>query len=255
MNHVCKGVMAAGLVGLLGGAAFAEDAPQTAAEKREANLEKRIDTRLDRDKQLKKDDPSALQPMAGSVSKAEGSAVGQAARALVAGQPAEALIGADAAIRAAPRSAWAHYHRAAALTDLRRYDDAIASYERAGPFFPKEDVWGRSVALWGRARTLREAGRCDEAKSAFNEYIALVAARDQGAANQAYDQAAACKTALERGPETPAHRQGTVPAPIDPANGTPADKEALGAAAIEPPPALEPAPERPVAKELPPVAR
>jgi tetratricopeptide (TPR) repeat protein len=255
MNHVCKGLMAAGLVGLVGGAAFAQGAPQMAAEKRDAKSEKRIDMRLDRDKQLKKHESDGLRPVAGSVSKAEGSAVGQAARALVAGHSAEALIGADAAIRAAPRSAWAHYHRATALSDLRRYDDAVASYERAGTFFPKEDDWGRSVALWGRARTLREAGRCDEAKSAFNEYIALVAARDQEGANQAYGQAAACKTALERGPETPAQRQATVPAAIDPPNGTPADKEALGAAAIEPPPALERAPERPITREQPAVAR
>jgi tetratricopeptide (TPR) repeat protein len=195
-----------------------------------------------------------LRPMAGSVSKAEGSAVGQAARALVAGHPEEALIGADAAIQAAPRSAWAHYHRATALGDLRRYDDAIASYERAGSLFPKEDVWGRSIALWGRARTLREVGRCDDAKSVFNEYIALVAARDQAAANQAYDQAAACKTALERGPEAPAQRQATVPAAIEPPYGTPADKEAPGVAAIEPPPALERTPERPIEKKLPAVA-
>jgi hypothetical protein len=59
MNHVRKGLMAAGLVGLLGGAAFAQDAPQTAAEKRDARLEKRIEMRFDRDKQLMEHDLDA----------------------------------------------------------------------------------------------------------------------------------------------------------------------------------------------------
>jgi tetratricopeptide (TPR) repeat protein len=122
----------------------------------------------------------------------------EAARALIAGKPELALERADAAIKATPHSAWAHYQKASALAALRRWDDAVKSYDEALRSFARPDDWGRSVALWGRSEALREAGHCDEAKSSFNEYVALVASRDAKAAGQANAQAAACATSNER---------------------------------------------------------
>jgi tetratricopeptide (TPR) repeat protein len=122
----------------------------------------------------------------------------EAARALIAGKPELALERAEAAVKATPRSAWAQYQRASALSALRRWDDAVKAYDEALRTFARPDDWGRSVALWGRAEALREAGHCDEAKSSFNEYVALVASRDRKAADQANSQAAACATPTER---------------------------------------------------------
>jgi tetratricopeptide (TPR) repeat protein len=122
----------------------------------------------------------------------------EAARALIAGKPELALERAEAAVKATPRSAWAHYQKASALAALRRWDDAVKAYDEALRTFARPDEWGRSVALWGRSEALREAGHCDEAKSSFNAYVALVASRDAKAAAQANDQAAACATANER---------------------------------------------------------
>jgi tetratricopeptide (TPR) repeat protein len=122
----------------------------------------------------------------------------EAARALIAGKPELALERAEAAVKATPRSAWAQYQKASALSALRRWDDAVKAYDEALRTFARPDEWGRSVALWGRAEALREAGHCDEAKTSFNEYVALVASRDRKAADQANSQAAACATANER---------------------------------------------------------
>ena len=48
---------------------------------------------------------------------------------------------------------------------------------------------GESIAVFGRAHTLAAAGRCDEAKKAFGEYISLVQGdADATALAQRYSQ-------------------------------------------------------------------
>jgi hypothetical protein len=137
----------------------------------------------------------------------------EAARLLMAGKPQEALEQADRAIAASPKSAWAHYQRAVALATLRRWNDAIAAYNKAEGWFTRGDDWGRSVAIWGRAEAQREAGYCEDAKTSFNQYIALVAARDRTGADQAFQQATACLTALER-QAPPRPDDGVAPPPV-----------------------------------------
>jgi tetratricopeptide (TPR) repeat protein len=122
----------------------------------------------------------------------------EAARKLMAGKPEEALALAQQALAATPRSSWAQYQKASALAALRRWDEAVAAYDAALKSFGGSDDWGRSVALWGRSEALREAGRCDEAKTSFNEYVALVASRDKKAAEQANQQAGACASGNAR---------------------------------------------------------
>ncbi len=102
-----------------------------------------------------------------------------------------ALWLAETEIAADPTNPWAHYARAAALHALRRTDDAIAAYRDAEARFPAS-VWGKSIAVYGRARALDDAGRCDNARVAYGEYVALVEDSDPLAADMARRYAQLC---------------------------------------------------------------
>jgi len=121
----------------------------------------------------------------------------EAARALIAGKPEEAIKHADQALATQPKAAWAHYQKASALSMLGKWEQAVAEYDEAMRTFTRGDDWGRSVALWGRGEVLRDSGHCDEAKTTFNEYVSLVASRDQKAADMANSQVTACKPSTE----------------------------------------------------------
>jgi tetratricopeptide (TPR) repeat protein len=194
----------------------------------------------------------------------------EAAQALIQGQPEEALSRAEAAIATDPRSPWAHYHKATALSALGRHEEALQSFDAALKGFAPKEAWARSLVLWGRAQTLRESGRCDEAKSAFNEYIAAVAARDEHAPAQAYALAEACRPTSERAAAQARENPAAAPSPPEhggfqgEANGNgdeppqerdsekraqPEDRENRllpGSPSVEPPARLERPQERPV---------
>src|SRR5581483_2621170 len=97
----------------------------------------------------------------------------EAAHALIVDHDGEALKLADRAIAEDPRNPWGHYRRAVALASLHRFDEAVASFTDAELRFAAADRWGWSIAIYGRARALAEAGRCGDAKRAFQEYVAL----------------------------------------------------------------------------------
>jgi tetratricopeptide (TPR) repeat protein len=137
----------------------------------------------------------------------------EAARALMAGKPEEAIKHADQALAAQPKSAWAHYQKASALAALGKWEASIGEYDEAMRTFARGDDWGRSVALWGRGEVLRETGHCDEAKTTFNEYVSLVASRDKKAAEMANLQAAACTPPGQRTVEAVAQK-APVEAPV-----------------------------------------
>ena len=88
---------------------------------------------------------------------------GQSATADMAGEYEKALQLADKAIRADSKEAWGYYARGDALASLRRVDEALAAFRRAEQLFPTADGWGRSIAIWGEANVLRQAGRCGDA--------------------------------------------------------------------------------------------
>lgn len=91
--------------------------------------------------------------------------------------------------------AWLDYDRAAALTGLRRTDEAVEVFERAEERFRAgNDEDGRTKAVWGRARALAEAGRCAEARLAFDDYRQLVRLEDPRGAEMAAAESAACRT-------------------------------------------------------------
>jgi tetratricopeptide (TPR) repeat protein len=117
----------------------------------------------------------------------------EAASAAIAGDPDEALSYARRAIAADPHDAWAHYVRAAALARLGKVDDALTWFAAAEVRFAPTDVWARSVAIYGAAHALAEAGRCREARDEFLRYAAFVKERDQESADMAIRYAARCK--------------------------------------------------------------
>jgi tetratricopeptide (TPR) repeat protein len=117
-----------------------------------------------------------------------------AAEEVTLGKYTEALARADNAVRLAPGNPWALYNRAAALHHLGRAEDAVAVYRSAEAHFG-EDRWGRSLAIYGRARVLDDIGQCDEAKNAYEEFAALVRPTDAPAAEMAIEYAKACRMA------------------------------------------------------------
>jgi hypothetical protein len=86
-----------------------------------------------------------------------------------------------------------------ALAEMRETDGAIAALYAAEQHFPAEDKWGRSIAIYGRAHTLSQAGRCAEAVQAFAEYASFVGKDDPQAADMARRYAIDC------------HRPGPLP--------------------------------------------
>ena len=94
---------------------------------------------------------------------------------------ASTLIGGDYTGRARARrqgagdaepSPWLEYNRGVALAELGRTDEAIAAFAAAERSFGTDDMsrHGRAVAIYGRARALKKAGRCPEARRACDEY-------------------------------------------------------------------------------------
>jgi Flp pilus assembly protein TadD len=116
-----------------------------------------------------------------------------AARAQIQGEPETALRLADQAIRSDPSAPWPRYGRGMALARMGQTDQAIVALTEAEQSFGPNDPWGRSVAIWGQAHTFAQAGRCAEARAAFNRYAAFVAGQDESAADLARRYAGDCR--------------------------------------------------------------
>jgi tetratricopeptide (TPR) repeat protein len=84
-----------------------------------------------------------------------------------------------------PSSPWVDYNRGVALSELGRTDEAVRAFASAESAFGASkgtnDRWRTSIAVYGRARALDNAGRCAEAAKAYREYAALAPGRDQAA--------------------------------------------------------------------------
>jgi tetratricopeptide (TPR) repeat protein len=115
-----------------------------------------------------------------------------AAKAQIQGEPAEALRLADQAIQANPNDPWPRYTRGMALAALGQTDEAITALSEAEQAFGPNDPWGRSIAMWGQAHTFAQAGRCTQARAAFDRYAGFVASYDANAADLARRYAAEC---------------------------------------------------------------
>lgn len=86
---------------------------------------------------------------------------------------------------------WLDYNRGVALAELKRTDEAVQAFKLAEQGFKQDhDTWGRSVAIYGRARALDTGGRCPAATKVYEEYAAFVP--DVGSAEEALEVARRC---------------------------------------------------------------
>lgn len=115
----------------------------------------------------------------------------RAAIAEMQGDPRGAIQHADRGITADPADPWPYYNKGSALTTLGQTDEAVASFAQAEQRFAPNDRWGQSVAIFGRARALSQAGRCSDARRVFNEYATLMR-DDPAAASLAHRYAGQC---------------------------------------------------------------
>jgi len=118
----------------------------------------------------------------------------QAASAEIQGDPAAALDLAERAITADAQDPWARYDKATALYRLGRTDQALAAFSEAEERFAVSDVWARSIAIYGRAHALEQAGRCDEGRKELERYATFVRERDARSADLAVRYEADCRT-------------------------------------------------------------
>jgi tetratricopeptide (TPR) repeat protein len=107
----------------------------------------------------------------------------RSATASMTGNSQYAVTLADRAIRADPKDPWGYYNKGMALAATGETDAAVAALVAAEQHFAPTDRWGHSVAIFGRAHTLAMAGRCTDAKQAYDEYASLL--HDDGNAAEA----------------------------------------------------------------------
>jgi tetratricopeptide (TPR) repeat protein len=120
------------------------------------------------------------------------------AKAAMAGDPQSSLALAQQAIQLGPQDPWPYYNKGMALARLGQTDAAVSALSAAELRFSTVDPWGRSVAIYGRANTLAMAGRCAEARQAFEQYAQFVELRSPNSAALARRYATEC-----RAPATP----------------------------------------------------
>ncbi len=111
----------------------------------------------------------------------------------LAGDHETAVSLADEAIKADAKDPWGYYDRGDALGSLRRTDQAVAAFRDAELHFAADDLWGKSIAIWGQANALRQVGKCQDAAPTYERYAALVEKVDSEAAAIARQFAKACK--------------------------------------------------------------
>lgn len=142
----------------------------------------------------------------------------EAATALMRQDYGKALALATRASQADPSDPWSHYTRAQALANLQRVDDALGEFNAALERYLPEDTWGQSVALYGRALALDQAGRCKDAQAAYDKYVQFVQPLDPQAAQVASLQSERCPLPASELGRQPV--RGSEPPERQPAVGT-----------------------------------
>lgn len=93
---------------------------------------------------------------------------------------------------------WSRYQHAVELQKQGRTDAAVSAYREAEGYFDKSgDSHGSAVAIYGRAHTFDEAGRCDEASEAYHQYADLMKGSNPHAAELAIGYAHECQPILD----------------------------------------------------------
>jgi hypothetical protein len=175
------GWLVAGVLGFAGGIAQAQTAPPPAGTQTQSQTQTTVT--IDREPEP-----------AGRPSKKMS---GHAGSSLASGNAGQAAVLAEQALDKDGFNPWAHYRRAAALSELHRTDEAVAEYKVAEEAFAGVDERGKSLAMYGRAFTLAQAGRCTEARPVYEQYARLVEKRDAKGAAQARNYSAGCEPSAE----------------------------------------------------------
>ena len=113
--------------------------------------------------------------------------------ALGSGDYSQVLALKDKVPPSAAPNPWIDYNVGAALAALDRTDEAVAAFARAERQFGETDRWGRSVAVWGRARARESAGWCAEAVHAVEEYPRVVGGSDPRSVRLATSYSSSCR--------------------------------------------------------------
>jgi tetratricopeptide (TPR) repeat protein len=119
----------------------------------------------------------------------------RSAMAQMKGNAPVAVTLANEGIRADPDDPWPYYNKGMALASLGQVNAAVAALLESEKRFAANDLWGRSVAIYGRAHALSQVGRCAEARQAFEQYAALVEPHDAEDARMARSYATHCHPA------------------------------------------------------------
>ncbi len=123
----------------------------------------------------------------------------QVANALIAGHYARAVQLADGFLRANGNDPWLHYNRATALGMLALPDQAASEFRTAERLFGA-NTWGRSIAIYGRARAYDQAARCSESLQGYQEYAAFVRPFDVSSADAAMAYGTDCPARVGQTP-------------------------------------------------------
>lgn len=110
------------------------------------------------------------------------------------GRFAEALRAGEGVSKAGREDGFYDYARGVALAGVGNVDEAVNAFTQAEDRFGN-DRRNRSIAIYGRARALDNAGRCDEARRAYQEYADLVRATSPSDAGLATSAARMCRPA------------------------------------------------------------
>jgi hypothetical protein len=86
----------------------------------------------------------------------------------------------------------AHYDRGVALVDLGKTDDAVAEFKSVEGLASGKNRRPQSVALWGIADAYGRAGRCDDARPAYEAYARFMEQEDKAGAEMARRYASSC---------------------------------------------------------------
>jgi tetratricopeptide (TPR) repeat protein len=113
------------------------------------------------------------------------------------GNHQRALEQAELAIKANPQRPWGYLLRGDALLGLRRFQEAVDSYRQAQTKFTPTVIRGESIAIWGEANALKEAGRRCEALPVYERYAAYVEKRDTAGAQMARQYAKTLRAVVE----------------------------------------------------------
>jgi tetratricopeptide (TPR) repeat protein len=163
--------------------------------------------------------PELKPPTKGGPQATDSKLTTESVKADIAGDHEKALRLADDAIKADPNDPWGYYNRGDALASLKKVDDAVAAFHDAERRFPETDPWGKSVAIWGQANALAQAGRCQEAGTHYERFSVFVEKIDPSAAGQGRKVAKQCVTHAPAA--APAGSSGAAPPPAATPTPTP----------------------------------